>query len=296
MTSGLPAVLADEYFTPTASDLKDAQLTLSARTQALVNAPLQLRAAREAAEKAKRERWPNVSITTTYLCSSARSTVFPQTTIRIRFTDRTQLEKVFPSTDKIRSVYAFVRGCLREDVKPIKFILCKSYLLSYSILILSHIITDQSPPKRDLRVSDPKVRDLSLAELQLAPSSIILLRFEDETLNGIHNIFHIPYTTLKIVAGSDVPAPLVSSVLLQAIDLPTPPDYDNLPSTLNRPSSSTPGGSIAPPAKTGEKKIPKWLKMGLSEHPPSAHSAPHPDNVSPQRNKRNGNIGREYAD
>lgn len=47
-----------------------------------------------------------------------------QTTIRIRFTDRTQLEKVFPSTDKIRSVYAFVRGLLREDVKAIKFILC----------------------------------------------------------------------------------------------------------------------------------------------------------------------------
>lgn len=49
-----------------------------------------------------------------------------QTTIRIRFTDRTQLEKTFPSTDKIRSVYAFVRNSLREDVKPIKFVLCES--------------------------------------------------------------------------------------------------------------------------------------------------------------------------
>src|ERR1700685_4440936 len=49
-----------------------------------------------------------------------------QTTIRIRFTDRTQLEKIFPSTDKIRSVYAFVRSSLRDDVKPIKFILCKT--------------------------------------------------------------------------------------------------------------------------------------------------------------------------
>ena len=43
---------------------------------------------------------------------------------------------------------------------------------------------DQSPPKRDLKVSDPNVRNLSLAELHLAPSSVLLLRFEDERLNG----------------------------------------------------------------------------------------------------------------
>jgi hypothetical protein len=49
---------------------------------------------------------------------------FYQTTLRIRFPDQTQLEKVFQSTEKIRSVYAFVRSCLREDVKPVKFILC----------------------------------------------------------------------------------------------------------------------------------------------------------------------------
>ena len=47
-----------------------------------------------------------------------------QTTIRIRFPDRTQLEKIFPSTSRIKAVYAFVRERLRDDVKPIKFILC----------------------------------------------------------------------------------------------------------------------------------------------------------------------------
>lgn len=45
-------------------------------------------------------------------------------------------------------------------------------------------LLDQSPPKRDLKVSDPTVRDLTLAELQLAPSSVLLLRFEDESLNS----------------------------------------------------------------------------------------------------------------
>lgn len=56
----LPA-LPDDYFTPTMSDLKAAQATLSARTSQLVNAPLQLRAVRDAAEKTKRDRWPEVS-------------------------------------------------------------------------------------------------------------------------------------------------------------------------------------------------------------------------------------------
>jgi hypothetical protein len=58
------------------------------------------------------------------LRSHLYSHVREQTLIRIKFMDGTQLEKSFPSTNKIRLVYAFVRGCLREDVQPIKFILC----------------------------------------------------------------------------------------------------------------------------------------------------------------------------
>ncbi|KAJ7610237.1 hypothetical protein DFH06DRAFT_173901 [Mycena polygramma] len=204
-----PPPLPDDYFTPTAADLKLAQSTLTARTQALTEAPLQVRAVRDAAEKAKRDRWPN-------------------TTIRIRFTDRTQLEKVFPSNSKIRSVYAFVRALLREDVKPVKFVLYQ-------------------PPKRDLKVSDPTVRDLTLSELYLAPASVLLLRFED-------NAHEEQALSLN---GSTVTAPLAPEVLLQAIDLPAPPSAD---------VPSTPSGS-GTDARTGsnpiEKKIPKWLKMGL---------------------------------
>ncbi|KAJ6530335.1 hypothetical protein B0H10DRAFT_1862007, partial [Mycena sp. CBHHK59/15] len=199
--------LSDDYFTPTAADLKLAQRGLTARTQALIDAPLQLRSVREAEEKAKRDRWPN-------------------TTIRIRFTDRTQLEKVFASNSKIRAVYAFVRGSLREDVKPIKFILYQ-------------------PPKRDLKVSDPTVRDLTLSELHLAPSSVLLLRFEDDKLNG-----------------SNISAPLAPEIVAQAIDLPAPPQHDASPSRSPGSASSSSSGSIA---ANIEKKMPKWLKMGLSE-------------------------------
>ncbi|KAF9024899.1 hypothetical protein BDZ89DRAFT_1068679 [Hymenopellis radicata] len=205
-TSAAPAPLPDEYFTPTAADLKAAQTQLAARTQALTNAPLKLKATREAEEKAKQDRWPT-------------------TTIRIRFTDRTQLEKTFPSTNKIRTVYAFVRELLREDVKPIKFVLYQ-------------------PPKRDLRVSDPKVRDQTLVQLQLAPSSVLLLRFEDESLNM-----------------SNVPAPLIGTVLSQAIDMPKPPPIEDKPSSkagFSKDSKSSLGSSV-------EKKVPKWFKAGLKK-------------------------------
>ena len=104
-----------------------------------------------------------------------------QTTIRVRFPDRTQLEKTFLSTEKIRAVYAFVRGTLRDDVKPIKFVLCEPNLVRGCRYLT--LPTDQTPPKRELKVSDPKVRDQTLFELQLAPSSVLHLKFEDDTLN-----------------------------------------------------------------------------------------------------------------
>ncbi|KAJ7698458.1 hypothetical protein B0H16DRAFT_1645067 [Mycena metata] len=212
-STAAPPPLSDDYFNPTPTDLKLAQSTLAARTQALANAPLQLRAVRDAAEKSKRDRWPN-------------------TTIRIRFTDRTQLEKVFASSSKIRVVYAFVRASLRDDVKPVKFVLYQ-------------------PPKRDLKVSDPSVRDLTLAELYLAPSSVLLLRFEDAA-----------HEEARALNGSDMPAPLAPEVLSQAIDLPVPPPSD-APSPSSAPSASS--SQRAQSSSSTEKKIPKWLKLGLKK-------------------------------
>ena len=43
--------------------------------------------------------------------------------------------------------------------------------------------TASNPPPRELKVSDPAVRDLTLAELGLAPSSVLHLRFVDDELN-----------------------------------------------------------------------------------------------------------------
>lgn len=73
-----------------------------------------------------------------YLCKKCL-TVAPKATIRVKFSDRTQLERTFPSADRIRSVYAFVRILLREDVKPIKFVLCVWDCLLFSLQILKRI-------------------------------------------------------------------------------------------------------------------------------------------------------------
>ena len=77
---------------------------------------------REAAEKAKADKYPTVSKPwpVRYLLSYGKL----EATIRVKFSDRTQLERVFPSSNKIKAVYAFVRSLLREDIKPIKFVLC----------------------------------------------------------------------------------------------------------------------------------------------------------------------------
>ncbi|KAF9267673.1 hypothetical protein L218DRAFT_1073782 [Marasmius fiardii PR-910] len=222
--ASLPS-LSDEYFNPTASEVRLQQQQLTARVQAMTNAPLQLKATREAAEKEKRDRWPEVRKLPSFSGFHSLTEVNymnVKTKIRVKFPDRTQLEKVFPSSDKIKSVYAFVRNSLREDVKPIKFILYQ-------------------PPQRDLKVSDMKVKNLSLVELQLAPSSVLLLRFEDESLNG-----------------TTVPAPLAPEVLALAQDLPAPPP-EMSPTPTEKEESKTIGrtlGSIA----SGEK-VPKWLKL-----------------------------------
>ena len=57
MIADVPAT----YFEATTTDIKAAQNSLHARTEALVNAPLRTREMRETAEKAKAEKYPMVS-------------------------------------------------------------------------------------------------------------------------------------------------------------------------------------------------------------------------------------------
>lgn len=59
MTIAVPD-LPESFFTPSAADLKAAQASLSARTQALQDAPLMTQSMREAEDKVKRAKHPTV--------------------------------------------------------------------------------------------------------------------------------------------------------------------------------------------------------------------------------------------
>lgn len=92
------------------------------------------------------------------------------------------------------------------------------------------------------------MRDLTLFELQLAPSSVLLLRFEDDALND-----------------PDVPAPLNSTVIGQAEDLPIPPNFDVEPAPKKgaAAASSTPSSKPTTSQPSGkEQKLAKFLKLG----------------------------------
>jgi hypothetical protein len=47
-----------------------------------------------------------------------------QTRIRVRFNDRSQLEGVFPSTDKLIHIYEFVKLALAPEHQSKPFVLC----------------------------------------------------------------------------------------------------------------------------------------------------------------------------
>lgn len=101
---------------------------------------------REAAEKAKAEKYPTVSRPLPERLLFSHSGL--KATIRVKFSDRTQLERVFPSANKIKSVYAFVRSLLREDIKPIKFILCVWNWFLFPLQILTRASIVQTRPLR----------------------------------------------------------------------------------------------------------------------------------------------------
>ena len=93
---------------PTAEEVRRAQASLTQRNKALNERTFSLAKDREAdkakAEQKKVEKWPN-------------------TTIRIRFSDRTQIQKVFPSSSRIGTVYDFVRSSLNDESRTKPFTL-----------------------------------------------------------------------------------------------------------------------------------------------------------------------------
>lgn len=222
--------LPESYFTPTSSDVQAAQASLIKRSKQLNERPLTIGRVRDD-EKARKEkerqgRWPN-------------------TIIRIRFSDRTQIQQTFPSSSRIQPVYQFVRDSLSDSTKSKSFVLYQPPSRSFP----EHP-TLPPPPKNKPRIplrpgeAKPTPKNPTLAELEMVPQSVLLVRFDEDELNA-----------------SDRPAPLQPSLLAHATPLPIPSEEpsksaDTVPTadTLKRKESGT-----------GEKKMPKWLQKGLGK-------------------------------
>ncbi|KAG7562842.1 hypothetical protein FFLO_01671 [Filobasidium floriforme] len=226
-----PAQEPEDDLQPTAEEVRRAQASLTQRNKALNERTFSLARDREAdkakAEQKKVEKWPN-------------------TTIRIRFSDRTQIQKVFPSSSRIGTVYDFVRSSLNDESRTKPFTLyeppAKQYPETTPPLPATYIAQQRKVPAHLRKPPPPDPSKQSLMELQLVPQSVLLVRFEDDEMNR-----------------SDAKAPLLPELLQQAAPLPPPPDFNQMAAASG--STSQAGGSGT--GKTGEKKIPKWLQKGL---------------------------------
>ncbi|KAL5485767.1 hypothetical protein ACEPAI_6808 [Sanghuangporus weigelae] len=216
-----------DFFEPTAEDLRSAQASLASRSRAYQDAPL-------LTERLRNERNQEIRVK------------YPTATIRIMFANRSMLEKTFPSSSVIKLVYAFVRSCLNEDAKAHKFVLF------------------ETPPRRDLKVSDPNVKDKTLFDLHLAPRSILHFRFLDDSVE------------LDSITG---PPPLYHEILSQAIELPLPAPFE---APSSPPKQSAPSGKVPSDSSDKGKKIARLLRLSGRLHTCS-DSHFHLSNWCPQR-------------
>ena len=185
--------LPEDYFTPTITDLKARQQHLHARAAGLNNAPLLTRAQREEQAKMKRDRWPNV-----------RTLSFPSLRVSdgfIHVINRPRSGCASPTAHNLKKGVPVEQQdthhiCVRARLAARGRQACQIRIMYVSARLLirrvsihwseAHKVVPRiasNPPPRDLKVSDPTVRDLTLGELGLAPSSILHFRFVDDGLN-----------------------------------------------------------------------------------------------------------------
>jgi len=123
---------------------------------------------------------------------------------------------------------------------------------------------DQTPPPRELKVSDPKVRDLSLLQLQLVPTAVLHVKFLDISFNrGL--LLNNPSHCSTLLLDNNVQAPLVPSVLAAAIDLPLPPGTDEFDIKSQSGGGRTLGQSSSGSSIPAQKRKPNTLGTNTAE-------------------------------
>ncbi|PKI82494.1 hypothetical protein MVES_003669 [Malassezia vespertilionis] len=154
---------------------------------------------------------------------------FDSVRIRVRFADRTQLEKVFPHSATILHVYELVDCALEAECGH-------DYVLF------------QSPPKRDYLRTDPALRTTTLGELGFAPGAVLGIRWPDASRNGAYDAL--------LTTATDAPAPLLPHLLAKARDMPSAPSFSGAQIPSVRGSDEHTDTRVP----SDKRKLPKWFK------------------------------------
>ncbi|SCV74684.1 BQ2448_7713 [Microbotryum intermedium] len=207
--------LPESYFAPTAVELQTAFAGQVKKREDLLERPLMTQKLRDREEALK---------------SREKGSRWPQTRIRVRFADRSQLEGVFPSTDKMVAIYEFVKLALAKEIRQTSFLLY------------------QTPPRREFPKGDVNSRGKSLMDLELTPSSVFYIKFlERDELN-----------TMK-------PPPLRPELIGTAVKFPLPPPFDPAakPASEARSKKTSTGQKLGFGGSSG-KVTPSWMMLGKS--------------------------------
>jgi tether containing UBX domain for GLUT4 len=181
------ADLPDDFYAPTSADLKAAQATLHARTEALKNAPLRTQEMRDKAQKERDNRWPSVRLLLRRARGSAKlmyravprrpASACASPTARSSRRRSPRRTKSAPCTPSCAARSA--RTSSRSSSCSVRL---PPRSAAPRATLIATCGADQLPA-RELKVSDLNVRDLSLLKLELAPASVLQLRFVDDALN-----------------------------------------------------------------------------------------------------------------
>ena len=170
-------------------------------------------------------------------------------------------------------MYAFVRGSLREDVKPIKFVLCAWIPRCKPSMNLIYSKT-RHRPNANLRFPIPKsvTRHYSTFSSRRLQSSTSNSTMSHSTVSLFTYTIrsYLSIVTYDPTLDVTVPAPLSSDILAHAEDLPIPPE----PEASQQASGGRTVGSSGSASASGSRssggsliggteiKVPKWLKLG----------------------------------
>ena len=129
--------------------------------------------------------------------------------------------------------------------------MCVSFPLLKNPTNASPCKAASNPPPRDLKVSDPEVRDLTLTKLELAPSSVLLLRFVDNVLNCV---FLLPPPSSRVRSGL---------MAVRGFGRACPAHIGGPGTRRSEKGCHVLCCSVQPGKGLGRRgQVPKWLKLG----------------------------------